>query len=109
MVIELFDIAGCSVICPYVTKDLEYTAQCSVLPKLDHNLVEKEIYKNIAQKRHIFYIEKDDSVNYLNYVLDIAEEFQSEYVCIFRSKAPDGDTEAIWLKGSFGNYANKDE
>jgi hypothetical protein len=109
MVIELFAITGFSVLCPYDTKDLEYTGECSVLPPLDHNLIEKEIYQNIAHKNHIFYLEKDSSVNYLNYVLDIAEEFQSEYVCIFRSKAPDGDTEAVWLQGSFGDYATRNQ
>lgn len=106
MVIELIGSAGFSAIYPYSVDELKYSDKYTPLPTLDYKAVEKKIDDSKSQKKHIFYIEKDDSINYLNDVLAIAEEFQSEYVCIFRNKAPDGESQAVCLMGSFGDYLN---
>jgi hypothetical protein len=103
MTVELFGSSGFAKIYPYSVKELEHSDQYTKLPTLDYKTVEKEIDEAKANKRHIFYVEKDDSVNYLKDVLHIAEEFQSEYVCIFRNKAPSEHKTANWLMGSFGD------
>ncbi len=106
MVVELVGSAGFSIIYPYSVDNLQFSDKYTLLPILDYKSVEKKIDESKSQKKHIFYIEKDTSINYLNNVLALAEEFQSKYVCVFRNKAPDGESQAIWLTGSFGDYLN---
>lgn len=104
MVTELFHSAGFNIAAPYSMDNLLYGNEYTKLPTLPYKNIEKQIDTSKSEKRHIFYIEKDDSVNYLKDVLALAEEFQSEYVCIFRNKAPDGNSNAAWLMGSFADY-----
>ncbi|MFC1702950.1 hypothetical protein ACFLZO_00625 [Patescibacteria group bacterium] len=103
MVVELFRSAGFGVVAPYILSDLEYSDNNTALPTLELNGVEKQIVERKAEKKHILYVEKDATVNYLHEVLTMAEEFQSEYVCIFRNQAPDGDSAATWLMGAFSD------
>lgn len=104
LVTELFKNAGFEVIAPYNIDGLSYSENTTELPVLNYKEVEKQIDSTRSVKRHIFYIEKDSSVNYIKNVLALGEEFQSEYLCIFRNTAPDGYTKAAWLMGSFANY-----
>lgn len=104
--IELFHLAGFDSIYPYVADGWEYSNDYTRLPIKDYKTIEKEIDKSKASKHHIFYAEKDDSVNYLGNVLRLAEEFQGEYVCILRNTAPDDGSKARWLMGSFGDMLN---
>ena len=103
IVVEMFGSSGFAKVYPYTTTELEHSDQYTRLPISDYKTVEKEIDEARKNKRHIFYVEKDDSVNYLKDVLHLAEEFQNEYVCIFRNKAPSEHIAATWLMGSFGD------
>lgn len=107
LAVELFKNAGFSTIFPYSIDKLQYSDKYSNLPKIDYKIIEKQIDESKTKKKHIFYLEKDDSVNYLNDILAIAEEFQLEYVCIFRHETPDIEPQAIWLTGSFSDYLNE--
>ncbi len=106
MVTELFRSAGFNIVAPYNMDNLQYSDQYTKLPTVSYKDIEKQIDSSKAEKKHIFYVEKDDSVNHLKDVLALAEEFQSEYVCIFRNKAPDENSNATWLMGSFADYLN---
>lgn len=108
MTVELFKVSNFVSICPYNVGVLEYSDNYSVLPSLDYKAVEKQIDDGKTDKKHILYIEKDDSVNYLNQVLALAEEFQPKYLCIFRNNAPDDNSAATCLMGSFSDILNKD-
>ncbi|OGI48412.1 MAG: hypothetical protein A2W42_06875 [Candidatus Muproteobacteria bacterium RIFCSPHIGHO2_01_60_12] len=103
MAVELYKSSGFETIYPYVTGELKYSDEYTRLPIKDYKSIEKEIDESKSNRRHILYVEKDDSVNELENVLHLAEEFQSEYVCIFRNKAPSDHQNATWLLGSFGD------
>lgn len=103
MTVELFKSSGFNSVYPYIVEELKYSNEYTRLPAKDYKSIEKEIDEARSNKRHILYIEKDDSVNKLESVLHLAEEFQSEYVCIFRNKAPSDTENATWLLGSFGD------
>jgi len=99
----LFKVMGFSVVTPYCLDDLGYTdLRTTLLPreKLD---VEKDIDEARTLNRHIFYAEKDASVNYLPAVLRIAEEAQTTYTCIFGNFPPRTKPEVTVLTGSFGD------
>ena len=98
---ELFGDAGFSTIAPYSFDNLAYSDEYTTLPILEYKDVERQIDKAMADARHVFYLEKDDSVNHLKEVLSIAEEFQSKYVCIFRNGSIETDKTAKWLMGDF--------
>ncbi len=100
----MYESAGFKVIYPYVASKLEYSTEHTKLPLADYKNIEKEIDEAVGQKKHILYAEKDDSVNYLSKVLQIGEEYQNQYVCIFRNTAPGSGKNATWLMGSFGDY-----
>lgn len=100
---ELYKLASFVVIYPYSTDRLQYSEGSTRLQTRDYKAVEKEIDEARSQKRHILYVEKDDSINYLEDVLHLAEEFQLEYVCILRNKAPSEHQDSTWLMGSFGD------
>jgi hypothetical protein len=70
---------------------------------LDYKTIENQIVESIKNKRHIVYIEKDNSVNYLSNVIKLADEFQNKYVCIFRNTSIEDLSPAKVLIGSFGN------
>jgi len=103
LAIELYKSSGFATIYPYTVKELKHSEEYTRLPTVGYKAIEKEIYEARSQKRHILYLEKDDSITHLENVLRLAEEFQSEYVCIFRNKAPTDDQNPIWLMGSFGS------
>lgn len=104
LITELYKSVGFRVIYPYTIDNLEYSPEYTRLPIADYKKTEKEIDEAVEQKKHIFYVEKDDSVNYLSKVLQIGEEYQSKYVCIFRNTAPGSGKNATWLMGSFGDF-----
>lgn len=104
LTVELYKSAGFMTIYPYATDKLEYSSEYTKLPIEDYKKIESEIDEAVGLKKHILYIEKDDSVNYLPKILQIGEEYQSLYVCIFRNNAPGSDKNATWLMGSFGDY-----
>ena len=103
MAVELYKSSGFNLIYPYVIDELKYSDKYTRQPIKDYKLIEKEINVSKENKRHIFYIEKDNSINYLENVLRLAEELQNEYVCIFRNKAPSEHQSGTWLMGSFGD------
>ena len=103
MTVELYKSSGFNSVYPYVVEELKYSEECTRLPTKEYKSIEKEFDEARSNKRHILYVEKDDSVNHLENVLHLAEEFQSEYVCIFRNKAPSEHLSATWLMGSFGD------
>ncbi len=103
MTVELYKLSGFNSIYPYAVDELKHSDEYTQLSIKDYKSIEKEIDEARSNKRHILYVEKDDSVNHLENVLHLAEEFQSEYVCIFRNKAPSEHTTATWLLGSFGD------
>jgi hypothetical protein len=98
--IELFGVSHFSAIHPYAAEKLEDGDGYSQLPGKEYKVVEKEIDDAVAQNKHICYIEKDSSVNYIRNVLRLAELCQNEYLCVFRNQPP-GNTGATWLTGSF--------
>jgi hypothetical protein len=106
---ELFGDAGFSTIAPYSFDSLEHSDEYTTLPTLEYKKLEKQIDKAKADARHIFYLEKDDSVDHLTKVLAIAEEFQSEYVCIFRNESIEIDKTANWLMGNFSETIITDQ
>jgi hypothetical protein len=99
---ELFGISHFTTIYPYNVNKLEYGNGNTQFPIKEYKEVEKQIKKAVSEKKHIFYLEKDNSVNYLPKVLSLAEEFQDKYVCVFRNQAPDIG-KATWLMGSFSD------
>ncbi len=101
--VELFMTSSFKTIFPYVTETLEHGNGFTIFPNHKYKEIEKEIVDTFGIKRHIFYLEKDDSVNYLSNVLQLAEEFQNEYICVFRNQAPVSGKPAQWLMGSFGD------
>lgn len=106
LAVELYKSVGFDAIYPYIVYELKYSDEYTRLPIKDYKSIEKEIDKARSNKRHILYVEKDDSVNQLENVLHLAEEFQSEYVCIFRNKAPSDHENATWLLGSFADIVD---
>lgn len=98
---ELYKSAGFSVVHPYAVNELTYSDNYTKLPTKTYKEVEKIIDESKNHKKHILYVEKDNEVNYLKDILYLAEEFQSDYVCIFRNKAPSEHQSATWLMGSF--------
>lgn len=103
LTVESFGVSHFTTIYPYVVEKLEHGNGYTQLPSKDFREIRKEIDDAIDQKKHICYIEKDSSVNYLKNVLAIAEEHQNEYLCIFRNQAPDSHKKATWLMGSFSD------
>ena len=105
MTVELYDTSGFTPIYPYAQSELKYSEEFTKLAVSDYKTVEKAVDGVKAQKikRHILYVEKDDSVNYIQNVLRLAEGMQSDYVCIYRNKAPSEHPNANWLMGSFAD------
>lgn len=101
--VELFGACQFKTIFPYITEKLEYGEGCTKFQNQGYKVIEKEIADTIGLKSHIFYVEKDESVNYLIKVLELAEEFQNEYICVFRNQGPESGSPARWLLGSFNN------
>lgn len=73
-IVELFTLTGISVIAPYGAEG-----------PLSYEEVERQIKKNLSEKKIIVYIEKDASVNYLDPVKQLA--IAPGYLALFRSKA----------------------
>lgn len=109
LTIELYEAAGFSVVYPYNLGDLDFSEKYTKLQTRDYKAIEKEIDAAREKKEHILYVEKDSSVNYLDDVLHLAEEFQGEYECVFRNKGPAEEQTAQWLKGSFGDWLKINE
>ncbi len=103
LIVEFYKTSGFDPVYPYLTDELKFSNEYTKLPAKDYKSIEKEIDEARSKKHHILYVEKDDSVSYLENVLHLAEEFQIEYVCIFRNNAPNDHKNATWLLGSFGD------
>jgi hypothetical protein len=101
LVTESFQSSHFKVIYPYEATELDYTSFNTALPSRSYQEIELDILEAIKNKKHIFYVEKDNSVNYLKQVISLAEEHQNSYVCVFRNKAPDAEPNAMWLMGHF--------
>jgi len=100
---DLFNETGFAVISPYSFKKLLFSDKHTPLSSITYKKVEQLIDKAKSNKQHIFYVEKDSSVNYLKDILALAEEFQSEYVCIFRNSSIETNKTAKWLMGNFSS------
>lgn len=72
--VEMFELMGFAVVTPY------YKQECVV-----YEVVETQINEYMESSRMIMYVEKDDSVNYLDKVKELVKE--SDYLCMFRYKA----------------------
>ena len=103
LVYELFNEISFTVISPYSFEKLSFSDEYTTLSSITYKKVEQFIDKAKTEKQHIFYVEKDSSVNYLKDILALAEEFQSEYVCIFRNGSIETDKTAKWLIGNFSS------
>jgi hypothetical protein len=104
MLIELLNSVQFAVVYPYIFDEIKYSENYSKYPTKEYKDIEKQIDEGVKQKKHILYVEKDDSVNYLNNILALGEEFQSKYVCIFRNHSVDDAKGPTWLLGSFADY-----
>lgn len=71
--VEMFQLMGIAVVSPY-----------SGQGHSTYEEVEKQIKDYMAELRMVMYVEKDDSINYLDRVKELARE--SNYLCIFRNK-----------------------
>jgi hypothetical protein len=103
LITELFTLAGFAVVYPYDASTLQYSTEYTTFPVRKLEDVQSDIYKTFVQKRHILYVEKDGSVNYLREVVSIAEQTQVDYVCIFRNQSVDSGEKAMRLTGSFSH------
>ncbi len=101
LLVELFITAHFEVIYPYNIEIIKYSQNYTRHAIRDFHEIEHQINEAKKQKKHILYVEKDDSVNYLANVLQIGEEFQNKYICIFRNESIKEYKNAIWLMGSF--------
>ncbi|NMC61396.1 MAG: hypothetical protein GYA51_18745 [Candidatus Methanofastidiosa archaeon] len=99
--VELFGVCHFNTIHPYRVERLGFGNGYTQLPSKEYRAIEKEIDDAVAQNKHICYIEKDSSVNYIKNVLTLAELCQYEYLIVFRNQPPDSEKRATWLTGSF--------
>lgn len=111
LVVELFGVSHFKTVHPYVTEKLEYGQGYTQFASKEYKLIDEQIFSSVSERKNIIYIEKDNSVNYLNEVLSLAEKVQDKYVCAFKNQSPESDEPALWLIGSFGNILKnkKDE
>lgn len=112
LTIQLFALSGVAVITPYALKGSyhkymtieeqakwaltfnkedfdpkKYTMTIDSSEYLRHMEIIDLLKEYMKHTRNIVYIEKDDSVNYLEEVQQLAKE--SKYTCVLRNKAPD--------------------
>jgi hypothetical protein len=106
LAVELFGSSGFSVIYPYLDEKLDYSEKYTNLPPLDYKKVVEKIDEAKSNGRHILYVEKDDSINYLKNVFNLAEDLQSKYQCVFRNEASSELKGAKWLTGTFADWLN---
>ena len=102
-VVELFSGCEFSTIFPYSIKKLHYRNSYTKHPVKKFLTVENQIRESISAGKHIFYVEKDDSINYLDRVVSLAEENQRKYECIFRNQGPDVDEVMLFYGDSLSN------
>jgi hypothetical protein len=90
---QMFRVAHFAVIHPYAVDKFEHTQEYTKLPAKPYEKIKQEIDDAIANKqhkKHILYVEKDDSANYIKEVLEYALENQkNKYACMFRNKKLD--------------------
>jgi hypothetical protein len=104
MLIELLNMAQFEVVHPYIFDEIKYSENYSKYPNKAYKDIERQIDNGVNQRKHILYVEKDDSINYLNNILALGEEFQSKYICIFRNHSVNDSQGPTWLLGSFADY-----
>lgn len=88
MVVELFKAGHFSVVHPYAAKELYYGDGYTRLPILDYKTVENQIINSLELNKNVFYVEKDDSVNYLNDIPNIPNKYRNEYIYLLRNESP---------------------
>lgn len=71
--VEMFELMGFAVVTPY-----------SKQRNLPYEDVEKQIKEYVASSKMIMYAEKDESINYIDRIKELAKE--SDYLCMFRNK-----------------------
>ena len=98
--IELFQLMGCNTVTPYEDSDIDPVPEITRVPARHYDDVKSDILYGLEQGKHIVYVEKDRSVSYIQRVLDIAEQEQREYQCLYRNK-PVTHEKALWLRGQF--------
>lgn len=103
MITELYSAIGFTVVHPYQIDRLEYSPKHTKFPVRGYKEIEQQIDESVEQGRHVFYVEKDDNVNYIKNVIALAEEFQHKHLCVFRNKDVETKPEATWLMGYFGD------
>jgi hypothetical protein len=100
---ELVAKIGFEVIYPYNITNSEYSENYTRQAIREYAEIENDITNAREQKKNIFYVEKDDSVNYLTNILQYCEDIQNEYLCVFRNGDSEEQERANLLMGSFGD------
>lgn len=98
-IVELFELAGFAVVSPHLQDD-------------DWPALDRRLRQHVKENRHVFYVEKDTSVNFLDAVRQLATD--SGLVSTFRREASDtGMIEILATGRSAGsrwrNSRNRDE
>ncbi|MGW8185355.1 MAG: hypothetical protein ACWGHO_04580 [Candidatus Moraniibacteriota bacterium] len=89
LILEQFPPAGFAVITPHIANDLKYEPATSITENLSYEDVEIKIKEALDNGKNIFYVERDNSVDYLERVVELAKETSDEYAKIYRSSAPE--------------------
>lgn len=85
IILEQFPPAGFEVITPHIGDKLEYKPVTTKTENLPYTEIEKKIEEALKLGKNIFYIERDDSVNYLDKVVELARNVSDKYTKIFRN------------------------
>jgi hypothetical protein len=100
---ELFSIAGFTVIDPYEIRPNFYGEGYTPCPARPYELVEKDLSKSIHNCKNILYLEKDDSVNFIDSVLMFTRSIPKEYVCSLEIKRRAMIVRQIGMKIQYGS------
>jgi len=94
LLLEQFPPAGFAVITPHIGDNLEYTPVTTPTENLSYKEVEQKIKDALKLGKNIFYIERDDSVTYLDKIFLLALNANNEYAKVLRNKGHE-DPEAL--------------
>lgn len=86
LLLEQFPPAGFAVITPHIGDNLEYAPVTTPTKNLPYKEVEQKIKDALKLGKNIFYIERDDSVTYLDKIFLLALNANNEYVKVLRNK-----------------------
>ncbi len=99
LVVELFQAAGFTTVYPYKSVELKHSPEYTKLPARELKEVEKQLSDATEERKHILYVEKDDSVDYIKDVYLLAKELQGNYLCFFRNQSVDTPGTASRIDG----------